>query len=140
MSRQKFLLFTIVGSGLVIAGVGAYLFLAVFAGLNNHGTNVLPTVTSTQGAQVGSTCGITKKRDGSYRYSWSHVSFGGKIVNDSGCIVPLAGFNMGALFIGDASGGNGNATQAKIAWYKQTFHMNVVRINFNAQWWIDDAF
>jgi len=140
MSRQKFLLFTIVGSGLVIAGVGAYLLLAVFAGLNNHGTNVLPTVTSTQGAQVGSTCGITKNSDGSYRYSWLHVSSDGKIVNDSGCIVPLAGFNMGALFIGDASGGNGNATQAKIAWYKQTFHMNVVRINFNAQWWIDNAF
>lgn len=140
MSRQKFLLFTIVGSGLVIVAVGAYLFLAVFAGLNNHGTNVLPTVTATQGAQVGSTCGITKNSDGSYRYSWLHVSSDGKIVNDSGCIVPLAGFNMGALFIGDASGGNGNATQAKIAWYKQTFHMNVVRINFNAQWWIDNAF
>src|SRR5258708_10213655 len=110
MSRQKFLLFTIVGSGLVIAGEGAYLFLAVFAGLNNHGTNVLPTVTSTQGAQVGSTCGITKNSDGSYRYSWLHVSSDGKIVNDSGCNVPLAGFTIGALLIGDTAGGDAHST------------------------------
>jgi len=137
MSRQKFLLFTIVGLCLILAGGGAYLYLAVFAGSNNHGSPVLPT----QGGQVSSTCGITKNSDGSYRYSWLHVSSDGKIVNDSGCIVPLVGFNMGGMFLGDA-GGNANfdAVQKKIAWYKQTFDMNIVRINFNTQWWIDDAF
>src|SRR5579864_413742 len=101
MSRQKFLLFAIVGSCLIIAGAGVYLFLAVFPGSNNHGSPVLPT----RGAQVIRTCGITKNSDGSYTYSWLHVSSDGKIVNDSGCIVPLAGFNMGALFLGDAGGG-----------------------------------
>ena len=135
MSRQKFLLFTIVGLCLIIAGVGTYLVLAVFAGSNNHGSPVLPT----QGAHVYNTCGITKNSDGSYRYSLLHVSSDGKIMNDSGCIVPLVGFNMGALFLGDAGGGDGQAIQKKIAWYKQTFGMNVVRINFNTQWWIDDA-
>lgn len=136
MSRQKFLLLAIVGSCLIIAGVGTYLFLAVFAGSNNHGSPVFPT----QGAQVSNTCGITKNSDGSYRYSLLHVSSDGKIMNDSGCIVPLVGFNMGALFLGDAGGGDGQAIQKKIAWYKQTFGMNVVRINFNTQWWIDDVF
>src|SRR5258708_17508717 len=136
MSRQKFLLFTIVGLCLILAGGGAYLYLAVFAGSNNHGSPVLPT----QGGPVSSTCGITKNSDGSYSYSWLHVSSGGKIVNDSGCVVPLAGFNMGALFLGDAGGGDGHAIHKEIAWYKQTFGMNIVRINFNTQWWIDDAF
>jgi hypothetical protein len=136
MSRQKFLLFTIVGLCLILVGGGAYLYLAVFAGSNNHGSPVLPT----QGGPVSSTCGITKHSDGSYSYSWLHVSSDGKIVNDSGCVVPLAGFNMGTLFLGEAGGDDGNAIQKKIAWYKQTFGMNIVRINFNAQWWIDDAF
>jgi len=141
MNRQKFLLFTIVGMCLIIAGVGAYLLLAVFAGSNNH-VSTIPTETPTQGVQVYRTCGITKNSDGSYRYSWLHVSSDGKIVNDSGCIVPLAGFNMGGFFLGDGGAGdNGlNAIQKKIAWYKQTFGMNIVRVNFNTQWWIDDAF
>ena len=44
---------------------------------------------------------------------------------------------MGGLFLADASGGT---TLANIAWYKQRFPMNIVRVNFNSLWWVNDVY
>ena len=76
-------------------------------------------------------CGIQRKSDGAYSFSWLHVSPDGHVVDANGCIVPLVGMNMGGLFLGNAEAPHPDA----IAWYKQTFHMNLVRVNFNSYWW-----
>lgn len=140
MNRKKVLLLAIVGLCVVVVGGSVYFFLTMFAGSKNRGT--LPAGTPTQGSQVSGTCGISKSSDGSYKYSWLHVSSDGKIVNESNCMVPLVGFNLGALFLNDGGVGDSgvDAIPKKIAWYKRTFNMNVIRINFNNQWWIDDTF
>lgn len=95
--------------------------------------------TATQGGVSipGKGCGVKQNNDGTYTFSWLHVSADGQIVDEKNCRVPLVGFNMGGLFIKDAGG---KATLSKIQWYKQTFPMNVARVNFNSRWWDDDVY
>lgn len=103
----------------------------------NLPTRVVGTPGPTGTPPTTAKCGVKKNTDGSYTFPWLHVSSDGMIVNESGCVVPLAGFNMGALGLADASGGT---TFARIAWYKQHFQMNMARVNFNSTWWNDDVF
>lgn len=94
-----------------------------------------PTVTGT--TPPTAKCGVKKNTDGSYTFPQLHVSASGLIVTQTGCQVPLVGFNMGALGLADASGAT---TIERINWYKQNFKMNMARVNFNSQWWNDDVF
>jgi hypothetical protein len=97
------------------------------------------TATATQGGTSvpGKGCGVKRNSDGTYTFSWLHVSADGQIVDEKDCRVPLVGFNMGGLFIKDAGG---KATLSKIQRYKQNFPMNVARINFNSRWWDYDVY
>jgi hypothetical protein len=90
----------------------------------------LPRATA---GQARSACNsISRNPNGSYSFSWLHVSSSGQIVDVHNCPVLLAGFNMGDLSYGDADAGIKLST---VQWYKRTFPMNVVRVQFNARWW-----
>jgi len=133
INRQMLGVFALVLALLaVVVGSVAYFFLSV---RHPEGT-VQASPTPGQPAN-GCRGGITKNSDGSYSFSWLHVSADGKIVDEKGCVVPLVGFNMGGLFLADASGGT---KLANIAWYKQRFPMNIVRVNFNSLWWVNDVY
>jgi cellulase (glycosyl hydrolase family 5) len=95
------------------------------------------TATPTGASMLGQGCGVKQNSDGTYSFSWLHVSADGQVVDEKNCRVPLVGFNMGGLFIKDAGG---KTTLSKIQWYKQTFPMNVARVNFNSRWWDDDVY
>lgn len=135
-NRRILVLFLILGLLTFVGGILAY-FLVSSSGLLKG----IGQATPTSGTQMGKPCGVKKNTDGTYSFPWLHVSSDGKIVNQAGCYVPLAGFNMGGLFLGDAGVGDVGVEglPKKIAWYKQTFQMNIVRINFNSQWWVDDV-
>lgn len=130
-----------------VAGASAY-SLRLLPGGQKTATSTPTVSTGTTGGNTGITgnkrcSGVTKNRNGTYSFSWLHVAPDGKIVDESGCAVTLRGFNMGALFLGDAGVGDAGlaAVQAHIAWYKQTFpQMNVVRVNFNSLWWNENVF
>ena len=150
MSRRR--LFIIMGllAALLalVAGAAAYLLVASGGGNGNGGqTNsltptttgpgtVVPTFTG-GGSHTGTGCGVKKNSDGTYTFPWLHVSSDGKVVDETGCIVNLVGFNMAPLFLGDAVGG---ISAQRVALYKQTFPMNLVRINFNSSWWDSNVF
>ncbi len=115
----------------VVVGSVAYFFLS-----SRH-PGVTIQASPTPGQPANGCRGVTKNSDGSYSFSWLHVSADGKIVDEKGCVVPLAGFNMGGLFLADASGGT---KLANVASFKQTFPMNIVRVNFNSLWWVNDVY
>ena len=146
MNRKR--LFIIVGLLAVLFALiaGAVVYVITSSGGNGGQTNTLTPTTgpSTQvptftggTSHTGNGCGVKKNSDGTYTFSWLHVSSDGRVVDETGCIVNLVGFNMAPLFLGDAVGG---ISAQRIAWYKQTFPMNLVRINFNSTWWDKDVF
>lgn len=146
MSRKR--LFIIVGllAALFVLVAGAAVYIVTSSGGGGRQTNtptptigqgtVVPTLTGGS-SHVGNGCGAKKNSDGTYTFSWLHVSSDGKVVDETGCIVNLVGFNMAPLFLGDAVGG---ISLQRITWYKQNFPMNIVRINFNSTWWDKDVF
>src|SRR5579863_2268348 len=113
-----------------IVGIGLLVFalLIVAAGSIAYfllgSQHVAPLQATPTPGHIANACrgGITKNSDGSYSFSWLHVSQDGKVVDEKGCVVSLVGFNMGGLFLQDASG----ATKLEnIAWYRQNFPTNV---------------
>lgn len=80
-------------------------------------------------------CGIKKSGSG-YTFSWLHVS-NGNVLADTNCIVDLKGFNWSQTEFGNGVGGGPKTriNEQHIAWYNQTFHMNVWRIPVNSVWW-----
>ncbi len=148
MSRRKIFITFGVLAALMIIVAGGVIYFAL--GLK-AGNSEQPTSTPSQGqvtttpatpipggtAYTSNGCGVKKNSNGTYTFSWLHVSSDGKVVNEKGCIVNLVGFNMAPLFLGNAVG---SISPQKIAWYKQTFAMNLVRINFNSTWWDKDVF
>jgi hypothetical protein len=142
MSRRVFIASAVVIVLLVsAAGLLAYAALGALP----HGGNSSGPAPSPSGSAVGHTgggCGVKKNSNGTYTFSWLHVSSDGKIVDGSGCIVNLVGVNMGALFLGDAGVGMGGpqGVPQEIAWFKQHFPMNLVRVNFNSLWWDQNVF
>lgn len=146
MNRRTGIAILVVLAAILIIVAGGALYF-VF-GNGSHGQpnatpssqgQVTATVTTSVGGKAfaGNGCGVKKNSNGTYTFSWLHVSSDGKVVDESGCIVNLVGFNMAPLFLGDAVG---SISSQKIAWYKQTFPMNLVRINFNSTWWNKDVF
>jgi endoglucanase len=115
----------------VAGGAGVYVLLNS-AGSNSPGSAGTP-VGNTPVALKG--CGITATSTG-YTFSWLHVS-GGTIMDEHNCVVVLQGFNWSQLEFGNAVGGSPKTgiSEQGIAWYNQTFHMNVWRIPLNAYWW-----
>lgn len=147
MSRKR--LFIIIGllAALFVLGAGAAALIITTSGGNGGqtGTSTPTTGPSTEvptftggATHVGNGCGVKKNSDGTYTFAWLHVSSDGRVVDETGCIVNLVGFNMAPLFLGDAVGG---ISAQRINWYKQTFPMmNLVRINFNSTWWNTNVF
>lgn len=127
MSRSLRMTMTLVGALLLVVGsigVGYYLY-GVISG---------PSVK--KGALVVSKgCGVTKTGNG-YSFSWLHVSQGG-LVDEKNCAVTLTGFNWSQLEFGNGVGGGNQTkiTQERMAWFNQTFRMNVWRIPVQAYWW-----
>ena len=134
----------------VILVVGAVVFLLNSTGvLTSTGSPGSRSATATataiaiasQSPPAGKTpvtvkgCGVTKTGSG-YTFSWLRVSQGA-LVDDHNCIVVLKGFNWSQLEFGNAVGGGPKTriSENGIAWYNQTFHMNVWRIPVNAYWW-----
>lgn len=154
MNRRVLVLFVILGLAAIVAGAGLYLLINVATGNKLTGTGGTPTPALTPSStppgasatslpgHAGNGCGTKKNADGTYTFSWLHVSSDGKIVDESGCIVNLVGMNMGGFFLGDAGVGSDGITgaQRRIQWYKQNFPMNLVRIGFNSYWWDTNAF
>jgi hypothetical protein len=102
-------------------------------GRTGSGVTATPAVGATSTADKG--CGITKTADG-YTFSPLHVA-NAALMSNTNCIVDLKGFNWSQLEFGNAVGG-GVKTRINaqaIAWYNQTFHMNVWRIPVNSYWW-----
>lgn len=70
-----------------------------------------------------------------------HVSSSGNVVDPDGCVIHLLGINEGGLFLGDASGTTDlSALRARMQFFHQTFHSNIVRVNYQAYWWTSDAY
>ncbi|HEV2581838.1 MAG TPA: cellulase family glycosylhydrolase [Ktedonobacteraceae bacterium] len=148
MNRRKaFILLGVLAALLAIAA-GSLVYFAIAGGgrggqtttnltptQGSTGVNVTPIVGGT--AHPGTGCGSVKNSQGTYTFSWLHVASDGKVVDENNCIVNLVGFNMAPLFLGDAVG---SISAPKVAWYKQTFPMNLVRINFNSTWWDQDVY
>lgn len=139
MNRRILVLFVALGLIALVLGASLYYLFNALNGnkLAGNGTGT-PVVSPTSfPSHTGNGCGVKKNADGTYTFSWLHVSSDGKIVDESGCVVNLVGFNMGALFLGDAGVGNAglNAAQQRIGWYKQNFPMDIVRVAFNSYWW-----
>jgi hypothetical protein len=112
--------------------VGAYYLLGPLSPLNLRTSSPgTPGVVHT-----GTDCGVKKNSDGTYSFSWLHVAPNGLIADEQNCIVPLVGFNMGGLFLGDAGS---KASLSKIQAYKNLIPMNVARVNFNTRWWVDNV-
>ena len=59
-------------------------------------------------------CGIKINPDGSYTFSWLHIS-NGRLFDEHNCPVHLLGVNMGGLFVGSA----GHSPPSGISWYTQ---------------------
>ncbi|QBD81755.1 hypothetical protein EPA93_39600 [Ktedonosporobacter rubrisoli] len=121
---------------IIVGGVVAY------AGWINHNVNPpevretpqpVPPAGHAPGQDKG--CGITRTGTG-YTFSWLHVS-SGFIMDDKNCIVTLKGFNWSQLEFGNGIGGSQKTriSEDALAWYNQTFQMNVWRIPLNATWW-----
>jgi len=126
---------------LVVAIIGGTLF-ALFApqspyNIVHRGQNPSTSPTSITGSIPVAVkgCGIMKTGNG-YTFSPLHVA-DGELVSDTNCIVTLKGFNWSQLEFGNAVGGSPKTriSEEGIAWYNQTFHMNVWRIPVNAYWW-----
>ena len=127
----------------VLAIVGVYYFYPQISGQVSENRAVQLATTRTAEIRLtpstvhkASECGVQKKSDGTYSFSWLHVSPEGQVVDANECIVPLVGINMGGLFLMDAEAPHPNT----IAWYKHTFQMNLVRVNFNSYWWDTNVF
>jgi hypothetical protein len=138
MTRGKSLL--LIAMVLLLVAVGGGLGFAYYWTNSGGGkvVNLPGKSTAIPGvAHTGTGCGVRKNANGTYTFSPLHVSSDGRVVDQNGCIVNLVGFNMGPLFLGDAVGG---LSLARISWYKQTFAMNLVRVNFNSTWWDKDVF
>src|SRR5436305_4473411 len=137
MLQRRLLMLIGIAVALLVVGASAVAYL-----LTPHGGGMVSDTTTSQrtatpAVTISSGCGAKKNNDGTYRFSWLHVSPQGQVVDEKNCVVPLVGFNMGALFLGNAGG---NTTFAKLQWYKQNFPMNVVRVNFNSRWWVDNVY
>ena len=141
MNRQRLgVILLVISLVMVLGGAGVLVYVTRILHQTDTGpvAGITPTPTYQSGIGiVGNGCGVKKNSDGTYAFSWLHVSSDGKIVDEKNCVVHLLGFNMGPLFLGDAVGALSPQT---IRWYKQNFPMNIVRINFNSTWWNTNVF
>lgn len=80
--------------------------------------------------------GVTKNPDGTYLFARLHVDSNGNIVDQNNCIIHLLGLNQGWL----ASGATGGDDAATIASWHQALPYNLVRINYNSNWWNNDVY
>ncbi len=147
MNRRLRGLVLLIASVLIAGGGVLAYFVVVSQGLNPFAGSGNPIASQTpqSGGSVplvnrGKGCGITRTSSG-YTFSWLHVS-NGYIMAYKGCIVDLKGFNWSQLEYGDAVGGPSKTriSEASIAWFNQTFQMNVLRIPLNAVWWNQNVF
>jgi len=133
-------------AAILIAGGGilAYILLLTPPGHQPRG-RATPTpgiVKSPGGSQPGvqgKGCGITRTHTG-YSFSRLHVS-GGYLRSEKNCIVDLKGFNWSQLEFGNAVGGapKTRISEQALAWYNQTFKINVWRFPVNATWWNENV-
>lgn len=129
--RRAFLVLIILAAILIIGVLSTYLLVTITKDSTTQATP--PTGSSTPSAFTGKVCpAVTKNSNGSYTFSWLHVASNGYIVNADNCVVQLDGVEMGNLFLGDAGGGQ---KLQDIVQYKQLIPVNLVRVNFNSQWW-----
>jgi hypothetical protein len=108
----------------------ARFFLTILAALAVLlGTRAYANVRLVKAAQ---TCGPTQTGSG-WSYRWLHVNSSGVIVDDTGCTVPLLGFNLANTGNGTGTGGG---TPARFTWFKSAFGANVWRIAINNYWYV----
>src|SRR5579872_6000128 len=82
------------------------------------------------GTQV---CGVTKNSNGTYHFSWLHVSSNGDVVDSNNCRVPLLGWNA----IGAFQGAGGSLGSSSVS---SSIQINVVRVAFNSRWYESDVY
>ena len=85
---------------------------------------------TTAGTQV---CGVTKNSNGTYHFSWLHVSSNGDVVDSNNCRVPLLGWNAIGAFLGAGGSLGSSAVSSSI-------HINIVRVAFNSRWYESDVY
>lgn len=145
MQTRKLAFVLLIIALLLVLGVTGFAAYTLLVPPNQKGllggkgnATATPPTQATNGPVIsGQGCGVKKNSDGTYTFSWLHVTSNGQIVDQNNCAVPLAGFNMGPLFLSDAVGGS---NPARFAWYKQNFSMNIVRTNFNSTWWNENVY
>jgi len=116
----------------VLAGV---LVVLVFQKqLFNPGSQSQTEATSTTGTQV---CGVTKNADGTYHFSWLHVSSTGDVVDSNNCRVPLLGWNSIGAFQGAGGSLGTSSSSPSVA---SSIHINIVRVAFNSRWYETDVY
>ncbi|GAC1342345.1 MAG: hypothetical protein NVSMB27_01090 [Ktedonobacteraceae bacterium] len=97
-----------------------------------------------QKASRGTPCnhtGVTKNPDGSYLFSWLHVSSKtGYIEDGRNCIVDLHGMNSAGTEFGDGVSGFPGLSPARFTWFNSMFKMNYIRLNLNVDWWNTDVY
>ena len=131
----------IIGTLLALILIVSGVLLALFVPVSPFYIGGKSTPTATSSVVVGGTpptdkgCGITKTGNG-YSFSPLHIS-NGVLMSNTNCVVTLKGFNWSQLEFGNAVGGGVKTriSESAIAWYNQTFHMNVWRIPVNSYWW-----
>ncbi len=137
MNRRLLALALILFALVVLLGSG----ILIYSLLNSNSPNQPPgtgtaTVSTTQAVHSGNGCGVKHNNDGTYAFSWLHVSSDGKIVDQNNCIVHLLGLDSGWL----ASDSTGGPDAQTIASWKQAIPTNLVRIAYNSYWWNVDIY
>src|SRR5258708_14885259 len=137
MNRRLLALALILFALVVLLGSG----ILIYSLLNSNSPNQPPgtgtaTVSTTQAVHSGNGCGVKHNNDGTYAFSWLHVSSDGKIVDQNNCIVHLLGLDSGWL----ASDSTGGPDVQTIASWKQAIPTNLVRIAYNSYWWNVDIY
>jgi hypothetical protein len=134
--RRVTSLLVVLAAVIIVASVGFYF---VLNGTFSNNAQATPTAGRAKASPfTGKVCsGVTKNSDGSYTFAWLHVSSNGYIVDQNNCVVPLDGVNMGGLFLGNAGG---KQTLQDITNFKQLVPMDLVRVNFNTQWWNSNVY
>ena len=108
-----------------------FLVLVLQKQLFNGGSQSQTSATATTaGTQV---CGVTKNSNGTYHFSWLHVSSNGDVVDSNNCRVPLLGWNAIGAFLGAGGSLGSSAVSSSI-------HINIVRVAFNSRWYESDVY
>jgi hypothetical protein len=110
------------------------LFTQPFLWLSRTTNSILTTAVSPPSCNH---TGVRKNANGSYSFSWLHVTATGEIVDPSNCPVFLRGFNLAGTEYDNAMGSGTSIAddRAYIAYFARMFRMNYWRVGLNTTWW-----